>query len=258
MDGEIAEEDSEVEYVDICRGPELPGQIPALFLPRRWRSHIRGPNICKGRNHPLAFAAFRPLQFLEALKQRGVDTSKVQETKAEAALWGIEHLAKAKSWPSQVATRGKKRISGMFHHKPASKDDGKGAKGEVQHIVDDVGAWKKEVLYGRKGSRNQSETNEKERAEAEKDSQQQTVGKDVVQEGEGQRSREGGGPSDREGQDKEEDHKGEKEQEQEERQEDAYPRKDTDGIRGEREEKKEKEPLAGQQEDTPGSGQGPA
>lgn len=93
-------------------------------------------------------------KFLEILKQRGVDTHKVEQTKAELALWGIEHLAKAKKWPSQVASEGKKRISGIFH--PSPQGDGKGEKGHKaetleEELVDDLSSWKKEVLYGRKG-----------------------------------------------------------------------------------------------------------
>ncbi|PPQ62769.1 hypothetical protein CVT24_000463 [Panaeolus cyanescens] len=62
-------------------------------------------------------------KFIEVLQQRGVDTSKVRISKAEAALWGIEHLAKIKKSQERIVSSSKHtlkkapdRISRAFHN----------------------------------------------------------------------------------------------------------------------------------------------
>jgi hypothetical protein len=80
-------------------------------------------------------------QFYNALNERGVDTHKVKYGKAEAALWGIEHLNKAKKKKASIVQKGKEVVK-KVGEKSASvlnpdEDDG-------------LHKWKREVLHGRR------------------------------------------------------------------------------------------------------------
>jgi len=59
-------------------------------------------------------------KFIEVLKERGVDISKVKISKAEAALWGVEHIAKAKKRQSKVVGAGKEKARSLLL--PTAKD----------------------------------------------------------------------------------------------------------------------------------------
>jgi hypothetical protein len=87
-----------------------------------------------------------PLQyfhhFYDALNERGVDMHKVKYRKAEAALWGIEHLNKAK----------KKKTSAIQAGKDAVKKAGEKTASVLNPNEDDrLHKWKREVLYGKGG-----------------------------------------------------------------------------------------------------------
>ena len=76
------------------------------------------------------------------MNERGVDTHKVKYGKAEAALWGIEHLNKAK----------KKEASVIQTSKDAVKKAGEKTASVLNPDEDDdLRKWKREVIYG-KGS----------------------------------------------------------------------------------------------------------
>ncbi|TRM60251.1 hypothetical protein BD626DRAFT_137867 [Schizophyllum amplum] len=64
---------------------------------------------------------------------------KVKVTKAEAALWGIEHLAKVQKKEKDISKKGKEHVKGAASKamKAVTKDNGDKA-------------WKKEILEGRK------------------------------------------------------------------------------------------------------------
>lgn len=51
-------------------------------------------------------------QFLNVLAERGVDMRKVKASKAEMALWGVEHIAKTKKAQSRIVEKGKQRVKG--------------------------------------------------------------------------------------------------------------------------------------------------
>ncbi|SJL05481.1 uncharacterized protein ARMOST_08849 [Armillaria ostoyae] len=51
-------------------------------------------------------------QFLDILTERGVDMRKVKASKAEMALWGVEHIAKTKKAQSRLVAKGKQRAKG--------------------------------------------------------------------------------------------------------------------------------------------------
>ncbi|KII93878.1 hypothetical protein PLICRDRAFT_407640 [Plicaturopsis crispa FD-325 SS-3] len=70
-------------------------------------------------------------KFVEIMKERGVDMHKAKVSKAEAALWGIEHIGKAQKAKSS-----------------AIKSTKEGVKDAV-HKVTDV-SWKRDVLEGRR------------------------------------------------------------------------------------------------------------
>ncbi|CAL1695249.1 unnamed protein product [Somion occarium] len=54
-------------------------------------------------------------QFIRVLDERGVDMSKVKVSKAEAALWGMEHIAKFKKKKAAVMKEGKEGIADAAH-----------------------------------------------------------------------------------------------------------------------------------------------
>lgn len=73
-------------------------------------------------------------QFIDVLGERGVDMSKAHISKAELALWGVEHIKKFQKSQARVLASGKKGLSDTVHK-----------LGDVAHI-----SWKREVLEGRK------------------------------------------------------------------------------------------------------------
>ncbi|KAI5898453.1 uncharacterized protein SCHCODRAFT_02722240 [Schizophyllum commune H4-8] len=74
--------------------------------------------------------------FLHELEKRGVNMKKVKVTKAEAALWGIEHLGKWQKKQKGLQKKGKEEV--------------KDAATKVKMAVTTDDSWKKEVLEGRK------------------------------------------------------------------------------------------------------------
>ncbi|KAK7694943.1 hypothetical protein QCA50_002131 [Cerrena zonata] len=79
-------------------------------------------------------------RFLKVLDERGVDLTKVKVSKAEAALWGIEHLNKFKKKQAALVKEGKEAV-------------GDAANETVQAIAnpaDTAHAWKNVILEGRK------------------------------------------------------------------------------------------------------------
>lgn len=79
-------------------------------------------------------------QFCNTLNERGVDTRKVKYGKAEAALWAIEHLNKAKKKEAAVIQSGKDLVKETYE---------KTASIIVPDEDDSVCRWKREVIYGR-------------------------------------------------------------------------------------------------------------
>lgn len=79
-------------------------------------------------------------QFYKVLNEHGVDTHKVKYGKAEAALWGIEHLNKAKKKKASMVQAGKEAVK-KTGEKTASVLNPAGD--------DDLRKWKREILYGR-------------------------------------------------------------------------------------------------------------
>ncbi|KAJ8520108.1 hypothetical protein ONZ45_g3000 [Pleurotus djamor] len=69
--------------------------------------------------------------FIDVLASRGVDMSKAKISKAEAALWGIEHITKVKKAASRVSQQGKTK-----------------GREQVQSAMHD--GWKRDVFEGRK------------------------------------------------------------------------------------------------------------
>jgi len=67
---------------------------------------------------------------------------KVKYGKAEAALWGIEHLNKAKKKQASVTQAGKDAVK-KVGEKTASVFD--------PNEDDDLRKWKREVMYGKGG-----------------------------------------------------------------------------------------------------------
>lgn len=75
-------------------------------------------------------------QFISTLQDRGVNMDKVEISKAEAALWGIEHLARFKKKKSAMVKAGKAHATEAIHDAQNST---------AKH----VGGWKREILEGR-------------------------------------------------------------------------------------------------------------
>ncbi|KAF4622929.1 hypothetical protein D9613_001720 [Agrocybe pediades] len=82
-------------------------------------------------------------RFIEVLDERGVDMHKVKISKAEAALWGIEHIAKFKKKQSHALSSGKKKVQETSHH----------AKVFIAAKSPGDTKWKKEILKGRPSSK---------------------------------------------------------------------------------------------------------
>jgi len=73
-------------------------------------------------------------QFIDVLGERGVDMSKAKISKAEIALWGIEHIKKFQKSQARVVASGKQGINNALHK-----------VGDVANV-----SWKREVLEGRR------------------------------------------------------------------------------------------------------------
>ena len=74
------------------------------------------------------------------MKERGVDTHKVKYGKAEVALWGVEHLNKAKKKEASVIQTGKDVVN---------KAGEKVVSVFNPNDNDGLRKWKREVIYGR-------------------------------------------------------------------------------------------------------------
>jgi len=75
-------------------------------------------------------------QFISILEERGVNMEKVEISKAEAALWGIEHLGKFKKKKAAMVKAGKTHAAEAVQQAKSST---------TRHPSD----WKKEILGGR-------------------------------------------------------------------------------------------------------------
>lgn len=62
-------------------------------------------------------------KFVKVLQERGVDISKVKISKAEAALWGIEHLGKMKKKEAKIMSAGKKKVRSILPTKKDTRSD---------------------------------------------------------------------------------------------------------------------------------------
>ncbi|VDB86478.1 unnamed protein product [Peniophora sp. CBMAI 1063] len=81
-------------------------------------------------------------QFLDVLDKKGVDISHVKKTKAEVALWTLEHVAKAKKKKGALVTSTKEKARDLVRRNSGGTD-------EEDKSDEDTG-WKREILYGRK------------------------------------------------------------------------------------------------------------
>ncbi|KAJ8462858.1 hypothetical protein ONZ45_g17789 [Pleurotus djamor] len=72
--------------------------------------------------------------FIEVLASRGVNMSKAKISKAEAALWGIEHITKVKKAASRVSQQGKTKAREQV--------------GQMQSTM--YAGWKRDVFEGRR------------------------------------------------------------------------------------------------------------
>ncbi|KAJ7900256.1 hypothetical protein B0H14DRAFT_3423642 [Mycena olivaceomarginata] len=109
------------------------------------------------RNTWIYVSHFR--QFIDVLNERGVDMNKAKISKAEMALWGIEHIKRVQKSKARLVESGKQSVS------------------EALHKVGDVATapWKREVLEGRrKPPLEEKERNEEK--ECRQDSTQDTPG----------------------------------------------------------------------------------
>jgi len=78
-------------------------------------------------------------KFIEVLTDLGVDMHKVKISKAEAALWGIEHITKWKKKQGKLVATGKEKIKTLEKSAVATVS---GEGGAASH-------WKKDILEGR-------------------------------------------------------------------------------------------------------------
>ncbi|KAL0575827.1 hypothetical protein V5O48_006154 [Marasmius crinis-equi] len=76
-------------------------------------------------------------QFIDKMAERGLDMDKAKISKAEAALWGIEHIAKWKKKQSELASKGKEKAI----------EAGQDVAVKLPLVNE---SWKREVLEGRK------------------------------------------------------------------------------------------------------------
>ncbi|ESK87256.1 iq calmodulin-binding motif protein [Moniliophthora roreri MCA 2997] len=86
-------------------------------------------------------------KFLDAMEARGLDLRKARVSKAEAALWGIEHLAKWKKRQNEVTRKGKQK----------AVETGQNIALKVPMVNE---GWKREVIEGRKEKRKSSQNQE--------------------------------------------------------------------------------------------------
>ena len=78
------------------------------------------------------------------MKERGVDTRKIKYGKAEAALWAIEHLNRAKKKEAAVIQSGKDFVKETCE---------KTASIFVPDEDSNICMWKREVIYGKGSAR---------------------------------------------------------------------------------------------------------
>ncbi|KAF7320075.1 hypothetical protein MKEN_00791800 [Mycena kentingensis (nom. inval.)] len=71
--------------------------------------------------------------FVDVLRSRGVDMSKAKISKAEIALWGIEHIKKAQKSKQHAVESGKETLAQV-----------------VSKVADAPVSWKRDILEGRK------------------------------------------------------------------------------------------------------------
>ncbi|KAK7050871.1 hypothetical protein VNI00_004983 [Paramarasmius palmivorus] len=76
-------------------------------------------------------------KFLDVMEERGMDLRKARVSKAEAALWGIEHIAKWKKKQDEITKKGKQKVI----------EAGEDIALKLPAVNDD---WKREVIQGRK------------------------------------------------------------------------------------------------------------
>ncbi|KAL0951313.1 hypothetical protein HGRIS_008019 [Hohenbuehelia grisea] len=84
-------------------------------------------------------------KFVDVLTERGVDMSKAKISKAEAALWGIEQLAKVRKKEKELVDKGKKKVK-------------EGAQKLVPRRSSGDNQWKLDILHGRHRSDEAEET----------------------------------------------------------------------------------------------------
>jgi len=77
-------------------------------------------------------------QFLSILEDRGVDMHKVEISKAEAALWGIEHIGKFKKKQAALVKAGKDGV-----------EDATQNVVKKVHVPTSNSSWRREILEGR-------------------------------------------------------------------------------------------------------------
>ncbi|KAK7468805.1 hypothetical protein VKT23_003306 [Stygiomarasmius scandens] len=88
-------------------------------------------------------------RFLDVMAERGVDLHKAKISKAEAALWGIEHIAKWKKKESELKKAGKQKVS-------------EAGRTIAHTFTSEDSSWKKEILEGRRKSNNGAKESTKE------------------------------------------------------------------------------------------------
>ncbi|KZV77515.1 hypothetical protein PENSPDRAFT_3593 [Peniophora sp. CONT] len=116
------------------------------------------------------------------LNQKGVDTSHVQKTKAELALWTLEHIAKTKKKKSTVMSATKEAAKSLVPHKSGGED---GEDEESEESEEDK-ALKREILFGRKKEEERRQEESAENEAKEKKDVESKSGPAAEQSGDGQ------------------------------------------------------------------------
>ncbi|KAJ8083943.1 hypothetical protein PM082_002710 [Marasmius tenuissimus] len=88
-------------------------------------------------------------QFLDKMTERGLNMQKAKISKAEVALWGIEHIGKWKKKQGEVSRKGKEK----------AVTAGENVAMKLPLVND---SWKKEILEGRKKAEASNEDKERE------------------------------------------------------------------------------------------------
>ncbi|KAF7968214.1 hypothetical protein HWV62_31581, partial [Athelia sp. TMB] len=88
-------------------------------------------------------------EFVDSLYERHVDMTHAHISKAEIALWGVEHIKKAQKAKSKAVEKGKDKMKSAAH---------KVADVVTLAHTEHGPEWKKEVLEGRKKQHNQLES----------------------------------------------------------------------------------------------------